>query len=135
MTLTPVRTPAESRLRRMEALATLPVFVTLAGQRVVVAGGSEAAAWKAELAAAAGAQVDVFAAAPSGELVDLGVPRGSAGARATLDLMTQLLDQNLALWHVGTDKASLETLRRMEPAAIAIGGGQMPEVIVAPANQ
>lgn len=83
MTLTPVRTPVESRLRRMEALATLPVFVTLAGQRVVVAGGSEAAAWKAELAAAAGAQVDVFAAAPTGELVEL-AERGAASGTVAM---------------------------------------------------
>jgi uroporphyrin-III C-methyltransferase/precorrin-2 dehydrogenase/sirohydrochlorin ferrochelatase len=45
----------------MAALATLPVFFTLAGKRAVVAGGSAAAAWKAELLAAAGAEVHVYA--------------------------------------------------------------------------
>ncbi|MGQ3293236.1 MAG: siroheme synthase, partial [Shinella sp.] len=34
---------------RMEPLAKLPVFWALEGKRVVVAGGSDAAAWKAEL--------------------------------------------------------------------------------------
>ena len=46
---------------RMGALATLPVFYRLQGRKVLVAGGSEAAAWKAELLAAAGAEVHVHA--------------------------------------------------------------------------
>ncbi len=47
--------------RRIESLAKLPIFWSLAGKRVVVAGGSNAAAWKAELLWACGAQVAVFA--------------------------------------------------------------------------
>lgn len=46
---------------RMEPLAKLPVFWALEGKRVVVAGGTDAAAWKAELLAACGAHVDIFA--------------------------------------------------------------------------
>jgi len=45
----------------MDALATLPVFFKLGGKRVVVVGGSEPALWKAELLAAAGADVEVYA--------------------------------------------------------------------------
>jgi uroporphyrin-III C-methyltransferase/precorrin-2 dehydrogenase/sirohydrochlorin ferrochelatase len=52
----------------MEPLARLPVFFALAGRRVVLVGGSEGAAWKAELLAAAGAIVDVFAPQPSDEM-------------------------------------------------------------------
>jgi uroporphyrin-III C-methyltransferase / precorrin-2 dehydrogenase / sirohydrochlorin ferrochelatase len=55
------RIPVESRPPRMERLARLPVFFALTGKRVVLAGGSAAAAWKAELLSAAGAEVDVFA--------------------------------------------------------------------------
>jgi uroporphyrin-III C-methyltransferase/precorrin-2 dehydrogenase/sirohydrochlorin ferrochelatase len=55
----------------MEALARLPVFYALAGKRAVVAGGSAAAAWKAELLIAAGAAVDVYAAEVSEELTEL----------------------------------------------------------------
>lgn len=50
------RTPA-----RMAPLAKLPVFWSLAGQRVIVAGGSDACAWKAELLAACGAKVEIYA--------------------------------------------------------------------------
>ena len=46
---------------RMAALATLPVFYKLHGKKVLVAGGSDAAAWKAELLAVAGAEVHVYA--------------------------------------------------------------------------
>jgi uroporphyrin-III C-methyltransferase / precorrin-2 dehydrogenase / sirohydrochlorin ferrochelatase len=73
------RTPSEARPPRMEALARLPVFFALAGRRVVVAGGSAAAAWKAELLAAAGAAVDVYAAEPSDELTEIAAhaPQGA----------------------------------------------------------
>lgn len=64
--------PNEARhSRRMDDLATLPVFFRLTGKRAVVAGGSDAAAWKAELLAAAGAEVEVFATDPGEPLLAL----------------------------------------------------------------
>ena len=62
------RHPQETRSLRMSALARLPVFFALADKRVVVAGGTAAAAWKAELLSAAGAEVDVFASDISDEM-------------------------------------------------------------------
>lgn len=59
--LTASRKPVEQPPPRMGALAKLPVFLNLQGKRAVLAGGTEAAAWKAELLAAAGANVDVYA--------------------------------------------------------------------------
>ena len=50
----------------MAPLATLPVFFRLTGKRAIVAGGSDAAAWKAELLAACDAEVHVFAATLEG---------------------------------------------------------------------
>ncbi|WP_246662932.1 siroheme synthase CysG [Pseudolabrys sp. FHR47] len=55
------RKPSESRPARMAKLARLPVFFALSGKRVVLAGGSHAAAWKAELMSASGARVEVYA--------------------------------------------------------------------------
>ncbi|MET1047966.1 MAG: siroheme synthase [Hyphomicrobium sp.] len=46
---------------RIGELANLPVFFKLGGKRVVLVGGGEPALWKAELLAATGARVDVFA--------------------------------------------------------------------------
>ncbi|MEA2937757.1 MAG: uroporphyrin-III C-methyltransferase / precorrin-2 dehydrogenase / sirohydrochlorin ferrochelatase [Alphaproteobacteria bacterium] len=63
------RIPTEARPPRMEALARLPVFYALAGKRAVLAGGTPAAAWKAELLSAAGAEVDVLASAPGDEML------------------------------------------------------------------
>ena len=59
------RKPTETRVTRIEPLARLPVFFGLKGRRVIVAGGSEAAGWKAELIAAAGAIVELYAEHPS----------------------------------------------------------------------
>ncbi len=53
------RGPAASA--RIGALATLPVFFDLKDKPVLLIGGTEAAAWKAELLAATGANVEVHA--------------------------------------------------------------------------
>ncbi|NGO55745.1 siroheme synthase CysG [Allomesorhizobium camelthorni] len=55
------RQPNEAAPARIQPLAVLPVFLDLTGKRAVVAGGSDGAAWKAELLAAAGARVEVYA--------------------------------------------------------------------------
>lgn len=55
------RPPSETLPPRIAALSVLPVFLDLAGKRALVAGGTPAAAWKAELLCAAGAKVEVFA--------------------------------------------------------------------------
>jgi uroporphyrin-III C-methyltransferase/precorrin-2 dehydrogenase/sirohydrochlorin ferrochelatase len=60
MSESPVRRPAPVPAR-IAPLPNLPLFHKLAGRRVVVAGGSEGALWKAELASAAGAEVLVLA--------------------------------------------------------------------------
>jgi uroporphyrin-III C-methyltransferase/precorrin-2 dehydrogenase/sirohydrochlorin ferrochelatase len=73
------RTPSETKSPRMEPLARLPVFFALDGKRAVVAGGTPAAAWKAELLSAAGAEVEAYASEPSEELLALAAnpPQGT----------------------------------------------------------
>jgi uroporphyrin-III C-methyltransferase/precorrin-2 dehydrogenase/sirohydrochlorin ferrochelatase len=73
------RAPAEIGSTRMGPLARLPVFFALENKRVVVAGCTQAAAWKAELLSAAGATVDVFAPDPGEEMLALAndPPRGA----------------------------------------------------------
>src|ERR1041385_5536215 len=70
-------TPSDAATPRMEALARLPVFYALAGKRACVAAGSAAAAWKAELLAAAGATVEVYAEHTSEEMAELAVASAS----------------------------------------------------------
>ncbi len=52
---------SQSTSARIGALATLPVFFDLKDKPVLLIGGKEAAAWKAELLAATGARVEVHA--------------------------------------------------------------------------
>lgn len=61
----------------MQPLESLPVFFDLAGRRVVVIGGSDAAAWKVDLGAAAGARVEVFAVEASAKLRDVAAARAN----------------------------------------------------------
>jgi uroporphyrin-III C-methyltransferase/precorrin-2 dehydrogenase/sirohydrochlorin ferrochelatase len=63
--------PAETRPARLASLPKLPIFFDLQGRRVVISGRGEAAAWKAELMAAAGAKVTVYAAEICSELAAL----------------------------------------------------------------
>lgn len=65
------RKPADAAPAAMGALAKLPVFFDLDGKRAVLAGGTAAAAWKAELLAAAGARVEVYATELSDEMGNL----------------------------------------------------------------
>ncbi len=73
------RKPSEAATPRMARLARLPVFFGIEGKSTVVAGGSSAAAWKAELLSAAGAHVRVVAEDFCEEMYDLaGDPPGGA---------------------------------------------------------
>jgi uroporphyrin-III C-methyltransferase/precorrin-2 dehydrogenase/sirohydrochlorin ferrochelatase len=78
------RQPAEMFSSRMAPLSRLPAFFELAGKRAVVAGSTQAAAWKAELLSAAGAQVDVFAPTLDSDLSALvaAPPAGAVVAHA-----------------------------------------------------
>ncbi|KFC61559.1 Siroheme synthase [Bosea sp. LC85] len=61
------RAPEPTTARRIERLATLPLFHKLDGRKVLLAGTGEGALWKAELLAASGAALLILA----GEETDL----------------------------------------------------------------
>lgn len=64
--------------KAIDDLAVLPVFYKLQGKRVVLAGGSDAAAWKGDLLAASGARVEVYTTELSEEFQQvLCGPRGN----------------------------------------------------------
>jgi uroporphyrin-III C-methyltransferase / precorrin-2 dehydrogenase / sirohydrochlorin ferrochelatase len=60
--------PAEIGKARLRPLSRLPAFFALENKRAVVAGSGQAATWKAELVAATGARVDVFAPDPTEDM-------------------------------------------------------------------
>jgi uroporphyrin-III C-methyltransferase / precorrin-2 dehydrogenase / sirohydrochlorin ferrochelatase len=123
------RTPTEARPPRMEALARLPVFFGLAGKRAVIAGGTPPAAWKAELMSAAGAVVEVFAAAPSDELRAVAAERAD-GAIVIHDRIWQASDLAGAAIAVGAFEADGEA---GEFAAAARAAGIPVNVVDKPA--
>ena len=76
------RKPSRAAPARMEPLAVLPVFLNLEGKRVALLGGSEAAAWKAELLAASGALVEIYALKLEPEMEEL-LERGASSGSLT----------------------------------------------------
>jgi uroporphyrin-III C-methyltransferase / precorrin-2 dehydrogenase / sirohydrochlorin ferrochelatase len=62
------RDPTKVPTARIGRLSRLPAFFALDGKRAIVAGGAQAATWKAELLSAAGAKVDVFAPEASDDM-------------------------------------------------------------------
>jgi uroporphyrin-III C-methyltransferase/precorrin-2 dehydrogenase/sirohydrochlorin ferrochelatase len=81
--LQPLRKPSEAEPGRLGRLAKLPVFFDLRGKRAVLVGGSPGAAWKAELLAAAGAYVEVYATEICAEMESL-LARGAADGLVTV---------------------------------------------------
>lgn len=100
------RQPSDSTPARIAPLAVLPVFFDLQGKRAVVAGGTDAAAWKAELLAAAGAVVEVYA--PVDDLSD--------EMRRIIGREETVLHQN-ALWSADCLKGAAVALADAETEA------------------
>jgi uroporphyrin-III C-methyltransferase / precorrin-2 dehydrogenase / sirohydrochlorin ferrochelatase len=73
----------ELPFERMQPLERLPVFFDLSGKRVVIVGETDSVAWKADLVAAAGARVVVFAPKPPESLEEI------ASARENIELRAQ----------------------------------------------
>jgi uroporphyrin-III C-methyltransferase / precorrin-2 dehydrogenase / sirohydrochlorin ferrochelatase len=65
------RAPHQIGTVRIAPLSRLPAFFVLSGKRALVSGGSAAAAWKAELLSATGAQVELFAPEPGEDVLTL----------------------------------------------------------------
>jgi uroporphyrin-III C-methyltransferase/precorrin-2 dehydrogenase/sirohydrochlorin ferrochelatase len=113
----------------MQPLARLPVFFALADKRAVVAGGSAAAAWKAELLSAAGTAVDVYASDAGDELRQLALdpPRGAIVLHARAWRPEDLAGAAIAIGACA-DNAEAERF-----AAAARGAGVPVNVIDKPA--
>jgi uroporphyrin-III C-methyltransferase/precorrin-2 dehydrogenase/sirohydrochlorin ferrochelatase len=93
------RKPLEMERPQLGTLARLPVFFDLRGKRAVIAGGTAAAAWKAELLSAAGATVDVFSEDISDEMQQItnGPPGGIIGIHRRAWHDDDLKDASMAI--------------------------------------
>lgn len=114
-----VRAPETISPARIEPLAVLPVFFRLAGGRIVLAGARDGALWKAELLAAAGANLHVFAEAFSPAMLALAArpPAGCVTLHARVWRPEDFAGAILAVGDIdGEDEA-----RRFAEAARAAG--------------
>ncbi len=116
------RSPSEARPPRMEALARLPVFFALTAKRAVVAGGSAAAAWKAELLSAAGAAVDVYAAEPSLEMSEIAAhaPQGPITIHPRAMEAADLRDAAMAIGAFEDDAAAAAFAQQARHAGVPV---------------
>lgn len=110
------RKPDEVASELMQPLETLPVFFDLKGRRAVVIGGSESAAWKADLAAAAGAWVEVYALDPCAKLRGMAAARANVAIHDRAWLPADLADAALILGAVETE-AEAQAIREAAKAA------------------
>jgi len=113
------RAPSELRMTRLGPLARLPAFFALQSRRAVVAGGTDAAAWKAELLSAAGAKVDVFAPEVSEDMAALAAAPscGAIVIHQRLWTATDLAGAAIAV----ADSADEQAAARFAAAARAAG--------------
>lgn len=120
--MTTTRTPTETRPARMDPLARLPVFLTLEGKRAVLAGGSAAAAWKAELLSAAGARVEVYAEAPSDELLLIASdpPKGEIFVKQRVWTADDLNGASVAIGAFEDDEAAFIFARAARAAGVPV---------------
>ncbi|HEY2755799.1 MAG TPA: siroheme synthase CysG, partial [Pseudolabrys sp.] len=120
--MTIARTPSETRPGRMDPLARLPVFLSLENKRAVLAGGSAAAAWKAELLSAAGARVEVYAAEPSDELLLIAgdPPRGEVFVQRRVWTPGDLADAAIAIGAFEDDEAAYTFAKAARAAGVPV---------------
>jgi uroporphyrin-III C-methyltransferase / precorrin-2 dehydrogenase / sirohydrochlorin ferrochelatase len=99
------RARAAAPARRIDALSSLPIFLKLAGRRAVIVGDSEATLWKAELVAACGADVEVFAGRDGSRFQALSAdpPAGSVRLLARDWRQSDLAGAAIAIADLATD--------------------------------
>ncbi len=122
------RAPLETPPSRMQPLARLPVFFALEGKRVLLAGGSPAAAWKAELLSAAGARVEVYAPDICDELRRLmrEPPRGEIVLAASAWTLGDFEGAALAIGAFEADDAADAFARAARAAGVPVNAIDRP---------
>jgi uroporphyrin-III C-methyltransferase / precorrin-2 dehydrogenase / sirohydrochlorin ferrochelatase len=113
----------------MEPLATLPVFFKLSGKRAVLVGGTEPAAWKAELLAAAGALLDVYATEFAEEFAHLAAhpPAGSVTLHHRHWQPDDLAGAAIAIGAITVDEEATRFVAAARAAGVPVNVVDRPE--------
>ncbi len=116
------RKPLETRSPRMGALSRLPLFFALDGKCAVLAGGSAAAAWKAELLSSSGAHVEVYVETLSDEMAQVAAdaPRGDITLYRRAWTRDDLKDAAIAVGAFDDDGAAKEFCDAARAAGIPV---------------
>lgn len=119
MSVAPIRTP-QATPPRIAPLATLPLFHRLEGRKVVVAGQGDAVVWKAELVAAAGADVLVLAGNGADRFADLTPVAGSITVEPRQWTDADLTGASLALGDIADPEESARFIAATHAAGAAV---------------
>ena len=124
-----IRAPKDVATPRMAPLARLPAFFALENKRVIVAGGSPAAAWKAELLSAAGARVEVFASLPSEDILALAgaPPRGAIIVHRRNWIRDDLRGAAIAVADCDNDEAAAQFATAARAAGVPVNVIDRPD--------
>ncbi len=119
----------ENKPERFGALARLPLFFALQEKRAVIAGGSPAAAWKAELLSASGARVEVFCADVSDEIQQAAgdTPRGGIVIHRREWIAADLRGAALAIGDFRDDERAAAFFRAARAAGVPVNIIDKPE--------
>jgi uroporphyrin-III C-methyltransferase/precorrin-2 dehydrogenase/sirohydrochlorin ferrochelatase len=122
------RKPDEISIDLMQPLETLPVFFDLHGRRVLVLGGSEAAAWKADLLAATGASVDVFAPDACAKMRDIVAARHNIALHERRWAENDFLGAALAFGAMQDDEEATRAAAAARAAGVLLNLADRPGV-------
>lgn len=123
------RQPEAKASRRIETLATLPLFHKLEGRKVVLAGHGEGALWKAELLAATGAELAVFAGAEAQAFAALAAdpPAGTVHVHARSWTPDDLAGAALAIADVESEAEARAFVAAARQAGVPVNVVDKPE--------
>lgn len=119
MSIAPIRTPTATP-PRIAPLATLPLFHRLDGRKVVVAGQGDAVVWKAELVAAAGADVLVLAGDGAEHFTGIVPVAGSITVKPRDWIETDLAGAALALGDIADPDGSARFIAAAHAAGAVV---------------
>jgi uroporphyrin-III C-methyltransferase / precorrin-2 dehydrogenase / sirohydrochlorin ferrochelatase len=116
------RAPEHMPTAQIAPLSRLPTFFALKDKRVIVAGGSAAATWKAELLSAAGARVEVFAPEPGADMLALASapPNGAVAIQCRNWSADDFNDAAIAVADCPNDQAAAQFAAAARDAGVPV---------------